>query len=111
MSREETFEYDAADWQTVAKNLASLVRDVAGMLKEGRFEARTVTVKIRFEDFKTLTRAKTLESPADVLEVLRKVAFECLGRIEIKKRVRLVGVRATGLRPLTASPGEKGTSC
>ena len=60
--------------------------------------SRTVTVKIRFEDFKTLTRAKTLRSPTDSLEVLRKAAFECMGRIDLKKRVRLVGVRATGLQ-------------
>jgi DNA polymerase-4 len=53
-----------------------------------------VTVKIRFSDFQTQTRAKTLPEPADDLETLRRAAFACLGKFELKKKVRLVGVRA-----------------
>lgn len=98
ISREETFELDVADWQMVARSLASLTRDVAQAMREGGYEARTVAVKIRFEDFNTLTRARTLPEETDDLEILRKAAFECLGRVELKKRVRLVGVRVTGLK-------------
>ncbi len=99
ISREETFEQDAANWQTVARALALLTRDVVSSMREEGYTARTVTVKIRFEDFETLSRAKTLKQATDDLEVFRRTAFECLGRIELKKRVRLVGVRASGLEP------------
>jgi DNA polymerase-4 len=98
ISREETYEADTADWQTIARTLASLLKDVVDSLKEDGYRARTVTVKIRFEDFNTLTRAKTLPKETDSLETLRRAAFECLGRIEMKKRVRLVGARLSGLK-------------
>ena len=98
ISREETFELDVSNWQAVARSLSFLMRDVAGAMREGGYEARTVTVKIRFEDFNTLTRARTLPAETDGLDVLRKAAFECLSRIELDKRVRLVGVRVTGLK-------------
>ncbi|MDA8171244.1 MAG: DNA polymerase IV [Nitrospiraceae bacterium] len=98
ISREETFEQDAANWQTVARALASLTRDVVSSMRQEGYAARTVTVKIRFEDFETLSRARTLKQETDDLEVFRRTAFECLGRIELAKRVRLVGVRASGLK-------------
>ena len=107
ISREETFELDIADWQSVARSLAFLMRDVAASMREEGYEARTVTVKIRFEDFNTLTRARTLPAETGDLEVLRKAAFECLGRIELKKKVRLVGVRVTGLKPKKGPDGRK----
>ena len=107
ISREETFELDVADWQQVARSLASLMRDVAGSMRESGYEAKTVTVKIRFEDFDTLTRARTLPAETDELDILRKAAFECLGRIELKKRVRLVGVRVTGLKPKNGAEGKQ----
>lgn len=98
LSREETFEADTPDWQTVARRLASLVRDVAGSMRDEGCTARTVTVKIRFEDFKTVTRARTLEGWTDSVEALRRAAFECLSRVELKgRRVRLVGFRVSGL--------------
>ena len=98
ISREETFEHDCADWQSVARSLAFLTRDVVCSMREEGYTARTVTVKIRFEDFHTMTRAKTLREETADLEILRRTVFECLGRIELKKRVRLVGVRASGLK-------------
>jgi len=69
------------------------VREVTDDLKERGYRARNVTVKIRFNDFTTRTRAMTLEEPADSMETIRKAAFSCLGRFELTKKVRLVGVR------------------
>ena len=93
-SRETTFQTDTDNWQTIARSLANLVREVADDLREKGYRSRNVTVKIRFSDFQTQTRAKTLPEPADDLETLRREAFACLGRFELKKKVRLVGVRA-----------------
>jgi DNA polymerase-4 len=96
-SRETTFQSDTDNWQTIAKNLADLVREVAGDLRARGYKSRNVTVKIRFSDFQTQTRAKTLPEPTDDLETLRREAFACLNKFELKKKVRLVGVRAGSL--------------
>jgi DNA polymerase-4 len=96
-SRETTFQSDTDNWQTIAKALAELVREVAGDLKKRGYACRNVTVKIRFNDFQTQTRTKTLPEPANDLETLRREAFWCLGKFELKKKVRLVGFRAAGL--------------
>ena len=66
-------------------------------MQEGGCKARTVTIKIRFSDFETVTRAKTLTDYTDSEEEMRKAAFACLKRIDLNKRVRLIGVRASNL--------------
>jgi len=92
-SRETTFQTDTNNWQTIAKTLAELTNDVVDDIKGKGYKGKNVTVKIRFSDFQTQTRACTLKEPADGLEVIRKTAFLCLGKFELKKKVRLVGVR------------------
>jgi len=93
-SRETTFQSDTDNWQTIARSLADLVREVANDLMERGYKSRNVTVKIRFSDFQTQTRARTLPAATDDLETLRREAFACLSKFELKKKVRLVGVRA-----------------
>jgi DNA polymerase-4 len=98
-SRETTFQHDINNWQEIAKNLAELCKEVSKDLIRSGYEGKTVTVKIRYGDFKTVTRAKTIDQATDVYEELRKAAFECLARVELKNRkVRLVGVRAGNLQ-------------
>jgi DNA polymerase-4 len=96
-SRETTFQKDTDNWQVLAKTLAELIREVVDDLRKRGYSCRTVTVKMRFSDFKTYTRAKTLFEPVDLLEPIRRAAFDCLNRFELKKRVRLIGVRLSGL--------------
>ena len=93
-SRETTFQSDTDNWQTIARSLADLVREVANDLMERGYKSRNVTVKIRFSDFQTQTRARTLPAATDDLGTLRREAFACLSKFELKKKVRLVGVRA-----------------
>ena len=100
ISRETTFQIDTDNWNVIAKNLAELTRDVVDTMKESGYKGKTVTVKIRFSDFNTYTRAKTLDDFSDSLEIIRKAAFEALGRIELKKKVRLVGVRVSSLKKI-----------
>ena len=100
MSREITFQTDTDNWQTIARNLAELVAEVAGSMKEDAYLCRTVTIKIRFNDFKTYTRANTMSGYTDSVDIIRKAAFEALGKIELKRKVRLIGVRVTNLRKL-----------
>jgi DNA polymerase IV len=96
-SREVTFQRDTADWQELAKTLAALSREVADELKEKGYRGRTVTIKLRFSDFETHTREKTLSEPTGAVDTIRKAAFECLGRVELDRKVRLIGVRVGDL--------------
>lgn len=97
ISRETTFQRDADNWQVIAKTLAELTKEVVINLKEEGYRGRTVSLKIRFNDFKTYTRAKTLSRHTDSEEEIRKAAFDCLGKIELKKKVRLIGVKVSHL--------------
>lgn len=96
-SRETTFEHDVKDWQVIARTLVGLVKEVVEDIRERKYKIRTVTVKVRFSGFETHTRAKTLDNTTDREDDIRKAAFECLGRFTFDRRVRLIGVRLTGL--------------
>jgi len=98
MSRETTFQIDTDNWNIISKNLAELTRDVVDTMKESGYLGKTITIKIRFSDFETHTRAKTLDDFSDSLDIIRKAAFEVFGRIELKKKVRLIGVRISNLK-------------
>lgn len=100
-SREITFQKDTQNWQVIARTIAGLTKDVVGSMKEDGYKVKTVTVKIRFSDFETHTRAKTLSEPTDSVEKIRKTAFYCLGKLEMKKKVRLIGIRVGGLEKIS----------
>ncbi len=81
------------NWQTIAKTLAELIKEVVASMKKEGYRGRSVTLKIRFNNFKTYTGAKTLARFSDSEEEIRRAVFDCLHRIELTKKVRLVGVR------------------
>ena len=102
-SRETTFQRDITDWQEIAKHLVAITKRVVNDLKYDGYKGRTITVKIKFSDFVLQTRAKTLVYPTDSLDIIRKTAFDCLGRFELKnKMVRLIGLRVSGLEKVSA---------
>lgn len=97
-SRELTFQEDIKNWQIIAKTLAELVKEVSTDMKHHGYKTRTITIKIRFNDFQTFTRATTIADYTDSEEEIRKAAFAGLKRIDLNKRVRLIGVRASNLQ-------------
>ncbi|MEI7636117.1 MAG: DNA polymerase IV [Syntrophus sp. (in: bacteria)] len=96
-SRETTFQTDVKDWQTIAKTIAELTKEVVADLIRKGYSARTVTLKIRFDDFRTITRGCSLNNATNSEDDIRRTAFACFKRIELKRRVRLVGIRASNL--------------
>jgi DNA polymerase-4 len=96
-SRETTFQVDVKDWQVIAKTIAELTREIVSDMAARGYHARTVTLKIRFDDFRTITRATTIEGYSASAEKIRKAAFACLKRVDLIRRVRLIGVRVTNL--------------
>lgn len=97
MSRETTFQHDVADRQVLFRTLALLAGEVAKEMGTHGYRGKMVTVKLRFSDFETHTRARTLPAATDRKEEIRRAAFECFGRFDIKKKVRLIGVKVGGL--------------
>jgi DNA polymerase-4 len=108
-SRETTFDRDlhpVRDWQALAGTLAALSKQVAEDLRRRGYRGRTVGIKLRFADFRTVTRDRTLPSPVDDAPTIRRLAFECLHRVALARPVRLVGVRVGELSPASAGAGE-----
>jgi DNA polymerase-4 len=97
ISRERTFQTDISNWQAIARSLAELTREMAEDMKSRGYKAGTFTIKIRFGDFETVSRSLTLGGVTRSEDEMRKAVFACLKRIELKKRVRLIGVRASHL--------------
>jgi len=95
---EETFGTDVDDPAVIHRELLLLSERTAARLRSGGWLARTVSIKVRFADFTTITRSRTLDVPTDVGQELYDTArglFDALGLD--RARIRLVGVRAERL--------------
>jgi DNA polymerase-4 len=102
---EETFPVDIDDPEVIHRELLRLSDRTAKALRAAGCVARTVTVKLRLASFKTITRSRTLPEPTDVTRVIYATAralHESSG-LDPRARLRLVGVRATGLRPASGA--------
>jgi nucleotidyltransferase/DNA polymerase involved in DNA repair len=103
VGHEETFERDLDDTEDIARELLHLCGRVAARLRDDGYRARTVTLKVRLANFTTLTRARTLPDATDVGGELYHVVGELYrGLPGASRRVRLLGVQASGLRPAGA---------
>ena len=100
MSRETTFErnlHAIRDRIELGIVLTRLCDQVAADLTKGNCVARTIGIKLRFEDFKTVTRDITLPESIDTPSALRRWAGQCLKRVDLTRTIRLLGVRAASL--------------
>ena len=98
ISNESTFDKDTADRRLIEKELAALSELVADRLREEKIKARTITLKIRLEGFRTYTRSTTLQEPTNFTEDMLRIVQKLYDNFEIKEiKVRLVGVRASNL--------------
>ena len=102
---EETFPADVDDPDVVKKELLRLSGRTARSLRASGCVARTVTVKLRLANFKTITRSRTLAEPTDVAREIYAAACALYAGsgLDARARLRLVGVRATGLRPVSGA--------
>ena len=100
MSRETTFEQDlhaVRDRAELTRIFTELAVQVATDLQRKGYAGRTIGIKLRFEDFKTVTRDLTLPEPVVDAAAIRHAAGLCLKRVDLARRIRLLGVRAGGL--------------
>ncbi len=100
ISRETTFEHDLHAVHNRAELSAIFTRlceQLAGDLQRKGYVGRTVGLKLRFEGFVTVTRDLTLDAPIADAAALRHAAGLCLKRVDLSKRLRLLGVRIGNL--------------
>ncbi|GAA2025149.1 DNA polymerase IV [Agromyces tropicus] len=100
IGHETTFHHDLVEHADIARELLRLATDVGVRLRRAGVLARTVTLKLRYGDFTTVTRSRTLAEPTDVARRIYEEALVPLADlVGDGRRVRLIGVRAEHLRP------------
>jgi DNA polymerase IV len=104
ISRETTFErdlharHDRAELSLIFTQLCERVSD--DLVRKG-YAGRTIGLKLRYDDFRTVTRDHTLAEPTQDPTRIRRAAGECLKRVPLERRIRLLGVRIGSLHPAT----------
>ncbi|NBU32175.1 MAG: DNA polymerase IV [Actinobacteria bacterium] len=97
---ERTFDSDTDDLAELANHFMALSDTVARKLRHSNNAARTISIKVRFSDFKTVTRSKTLANPTNLAHEIFQVTQSLITSMNLQRiRIRLVGVRAENLVP------------
>jgi len=105
ISADRTLDVDLTDEADVARELLRMADDVARRLRGREFVARTVGIKIRFADFRTVTRVRTLPGWTASTTEIYDTALELYRSLRLDRpRIRLVGVKAEGLREADGAP-------
>ena len=100
MGADETFGRDTDDREVILREVLRLSAKVAGRMRTAHVAGRTVTLKIRFADFTTITRSKTMSEATDVTQEIYRTATDLFAALGLQRaRIRLVGVRVEGLVP------------
>ena len=101
---ERTFESDIDDPEEILAQILDLSNKVAKRLRAAEYFSRTITIKVRFADFTSVTRSKSLPSSTDLATDIYATAKSLFEAMHLQRaRIRLVGVRATGLVPTSES--------
>ena len=102
---EETFPVDVDDPAVVARELLRLSERTAARLRATDQVGRTVSIKVRFSDFSTITRSRTLPEATDVGRTVYETALSLYQALGLERaRLRLVGVRVEGIKPAAGVP-------
>ncbi|MFN8162069.1 MAG: DNA polymerase IV [Solirubrobacterales bacterium] len=95
-STETTFDTDVASLDRMERAVLTLSRDLCARLRARSLSGRSVAIKVRLDDWTTVTRARTLEDPTDDPATVGRVAVELLREYSPPRPVRLLGVRVAG---------------
>ena len=105
ISQETTFDEDTGDEEAIHKTLLGLAESLSRLMRKSKLKGRTVTLKIRLEDFSTFTRSKTLSDFVDSSQILKGVAIGLYKKFNKKNmKVRLLGI---GVSQLNSVSGEQ----
>jgi DNA polymerase IV len=100
MGASETFGHDTDDRAVIVRELLRLTDRVTTRMRAAGVAGRTVTITVRFADFTTITRSRTLTEATDVTQEVFRAAVRSYDALGLQRaRIRLVGVRIEGLLP------------
>ncbi|HET9860692.1 MAG TPA: DNA polymerase IV, partial [Nocardioidaceae bacterium] len=100
MGADETFGRDTDARDVILREVLRLSAKVAGRMRTAHVAGRTVTLKVRFADFTTITRSRTMSEATDVTQEIYRTASDLFLALGLQRaRIRLVGVRVEGLVP------------
>lgn len=105
-SRERTFDSDISDPSELRRALSTMAVELCRNLEANRRAGRTIAIKVRLDDFTTVSRARTVSRPTSDPAVVTEVALELLEQYAPPRPVRLLGVRVAGLAAVEARRGE-----
>ena len=97
ISNETTFAQDISDLKSLHAVLMELTEQVASRLRHAELRGRTVNLKLRFADFKTLSRSHTLEKPTQTTEVIWQTVVKLFEQCHLVQPVRLLGMGMSNL--------------
>ncbi|MBW3651232.1 MAG: DNA polymerase IV [Actinobacteria bacterium] len=101
VGHEETYARDHHDHESLGREAVRMADAVGHRLRKAGMEGRTVTIKVRFHDFRTITRSQSLPAPTATAAVLARVAKDLLRSVDPGPGVRLFGLSASNLVPAT----------
>ena len=105
IGNEETFPRDIEDPEVIRRELLRLSEKVASRLRQQGYAGRTVVIKVRFADFTTISRSRTLRSATDVGREIYEIARDLYEALGLQRaRLRLVGIRIEGLLDADEAP-------
>ena len=99
MGAQSTFAADSRDREHVLRQLLRLTTKVTARMRRAGKVGRTVALTVRFADFTTVTRSRTLREPTDVTLEVYRTAVALYDALTVRRSIRLVGVRVEGLVP------------
>ncbi len=102
IGQEETFPRDVADRDALGREVLRMAERVGSRVREHGLAGRTVTLKVRFPDFRTITRSATLPEPFSVSAEIARLALGLLEKVDTAGGVRLLGVTMSNLTAAAA---------
>ena len=111
ISRELTFERDLhaqRDRDELSRIFTDLCAGLSDDLRRKGYAGRTIGLKLRYDNFKTVTRDQTIAWPTQDAHLIRRTAGECLKRVALDRRIRLLGVRVGALLPFDSVAAARG---
>ncbi len=101
---ETTFDVDVSDPEAIRRTLLALSNKTAGRVRHAGMLGRTIGLKVRFSDFRTISRSRTLPVATDVSREIFETAWALFEAVRASERIRLVGVRLEGLVVADGTP-------
>lgn len=97
IGRETTFAFDISDRQELETILLELACDIGQNLRKEKLKSKTITLKIRYNDFRTLSRSHTLSQATHLEDIIYTKARQLLSEITLQRPLRLIGITASNL--------------